>query len=265
MKVLKKAIRKLARRAGYDIVTFDPQIIGYDPFVDMQHFLKEEKKPLIFDVGANIGQSVDRFRDAFPKATIHSFEPSPTAYEKLKLHCKGLPDVTAWNYGVGASNTTLTLLENNHSVMSSFLQPHKGCHGKIIKSTDVKVITLDAFSEEQNIKFIQILKSDTQGYDLEVFKGAGRLMSENRIGLIYFEFTFSEMYKDLPSFYDVFRYLSDNNFVLVSFYEIHFQSGLAGWTDALFINRDYYRKIRKRQKRPKLPETQKRMIRKITY
>jgi len=256
MKVLKKAIRKLARRAGYDIVTFDPQIIGYDPFVDMQHFLKEEKKPLIFDVGANIGQSVDRFRDAFPKATIHSFEPSPTAYEKLKLHCKDLPDVTAWNYGVGASNTTLTLLENEHSFMSSFLSPSRGCYGKIIQSTNVKVITLDSFSEKQKIEHINILKSDTQGFDLEVFKGAGQLMDENRIGLIYFEFIFSEMYKDLPSFYEVFKYLSDHNFALVAFYESHFQKELVGWTDALLINRVFYQnRIKMLKKHKKLKKS----------
>mgnify|MGYP001122910860 CR=1 FL=1 len=252
MKVLKKAIRKLARRAGYDIVTFDPQIIGYDPFVDMQHFLKEEKKPLIFDVGANIGQSVDRFRDVFPKSTIHSFEPSPSAFEKLKVHCRDLPDVTPWNFGVGSINTTLPFLENEHSVMSSFLSPYKGCHGKIIQSTDVKIITLDSFSEKQKIEYIHILKSDTQGFDFEVFKGAGRLMKENRIGLIYFEFTFSEMYKGLPSFYDVFKYLSDNNFALVTFYESHFQKELVGWTDALLINRAFYQnrmKVLKKHKK----------------
>jgi len=264
MRIIKKAIRNLARQAGYDIVTFSKKDIGYDPFIDMQRFLNWQKDPLVLDVGANVGQSVDRFKEAFPKAIIHSFEPSPSIFNRLKMHCDGLSGVTTWNYGIGASDSTLILHENDHSVMTSFLPPHKGCHGKIIRSTDVKVISLDSFSEEQKIEYIHILKSDTQGFDFEVFKGAGQLMNENRIGLIYFEFTFSDMYKELPSFYDVFKYLSDHNFALVTFYEIHLQSELAGWTDALFINRDYDRKRRKRPK-VKVPETQKKMIRKITY
>jgi len=248
MKLLKEAIRTLVRRSGFDIVrarkgSIGKDTIGVDPFIDMQRFIKGQKQPVIFDVGANVGQSVDRFIRAFPVSSIHSFEPSPSTYKKLRKHCEKIPGVRTWNYGVGSCNRTLVFQENIHSEMSSFLAPSKACWGHIVKVTDVQVITLDSFAREQNIEFIHILKSDTQGYDFEVFKGARRLMSENRIGTIYFEFTFSDMYKDLPSFYDVFRYLSENNFDLVTFYEPHFQEELVSWTDALFINRDYYLKI----------------------
>jgi len=33
------------------------------------------KNPIIFDVGANEGQSIKRFKSIFPKSIIHSFEP----------------------------------------------------------------------------------------------------------------------------------------------------------------------------------------------
>jgi hypothetical protein len=50
------------------------------------------------------------------------------------------------------------------------------------------------------------------------------------------------MYEKLPQFYDIFRYLFDNNFALVNFYLSHFQKELLGWTDALLINREFYKK-----------------------
>lgn len=197
---------------------------------------------MVFDVGANVGQSVDRFRKSFPMSCIHSFEPSPSTYKKLRTHCKNTPGVKTWNFGVGSTDTTLALSENSHSNMSSFLLPGETCWGEVIKTTDVKVVSLDSFARDQQIEFIHVLKSDTQGYDFEVFKGATQLMAENRIGLIYFEFTFSDMYKNSPSFDEVFRFLSERNFVLVAFYKQHFQDELVSWTDALFISREFNRK-----------------------
>jgi FkbM family methyltransferase len=239
---LKRAIRNLARRGGFDIVRVRRTDVGRDPFRDMQRFLAREKKPLILDIGANIGQSVDNFREAFPAATIHSFEPSPKTYAKLKEHCDSLPGVTTWNCGVGSRNATLALQESDRSVWTSFLTPDKGCWGKVVQTTEVPVVALDSFIEEQKIDFIHILKSDTQGFDFEVFKGAGQAMRDNRIGMIYFELIISHLYKDLPPYYDVFKYLSENDFVIVSFYDSLFRNGLAAQTDVLLISRQYYAK-----------------------
>ena len=232
-------IRRVVRSTGFDIVRFPGN--GLDPFADLQRFLKGQERLVIFDVGANIGQSVDKFRNSFPGSFIHSFEPSPSTYEKLKAHCEKIPGVTLWNCGVGSSNETMTFRENDRTDMSSFLEPSAMSWGSVVKSTDVQVITLDAFATHNEIDFIHVLKSDTQGFDFEVFKGANQLMRDNKIGLIYFEFIFSDMYKTLPSFDDVFRYLSDHNFALVAFYEQHFQNELIGWTDLLFISREFNR------------------------
>jgi FkbM family methyltransferase len=207
----------------------------------MRRFLTVEDEPVILDVGANEGQTVDRFLEKFPRAVIHSFEPSPTTFAKLDSHCSALPRVKTWNFGVGSKTETLVLQENEYSDMSSFLDQGPLSWGKIVRRTEVPIVTVDSFTEEQEIDFVHVLKSDTQGYDLEVFTGAERLMAENRIGLIYFELTFSEKYRESPLFYDVLRYLAERNFALVSFYRLRFQNDIASWTDALLINREYYR------------------------
>jgi FkbM family methyltransferase len=237
----KRIIRNLLRRTGYDLTRYSPNELGRDPFQDMQFFLKGLQCPIVLDVGANVGQSVDEFKKVFPDSFIHSFEPSPSTYTRLTEHCHGLDGVKAWNYGVGSRQTTLPFIENSHSEMSSFLDPSEFCWGQTERTTSVRVLTLDSFAQDQRIEFVHVLKSDTQGYELEVFKGAEGLMKENRIGLIYFEFIFSSMYKGLPSFHEVVRFLSERNFALVSFYQSHFQNDLLSWTDAMFINVDYNR------------------------
>lgn len=240
-KALRRAIQKIVRRAGFDLVRYNKSELGEDPFSDMRYFLKSIPSPTIFDVGANVGQTVNRLNMEYPKANIHSFEPSPSTFEQLKETCSKYNNSTPWNYGVGASNGTLEFIENDSSVMSSFLAPSKDSWSKAVKKTEVQVVTLDSFAQEQGIDYIHILKSDTQGYDFEVFKGAGRLMDEDKIALLYFEFIFSEMYENLPSFDEVYRHLVDKGFSLVAIYDFNFHNDAASWSDALFINDKFFK------------------------
>ena len=123
--------------------------------------------------------------------------------------------------------------------MSSFFKPGENAWGEVRKETNVDVQTIDAFCNTVGIKKIDILKSDTQGYELEVFRGAAQMMEQNRIGLIYSEVMFTNMYEDMPSFDQLYLYLTSRNFSLVSFYQFNFLHGIASWTDALFVNRYY--------------------------
>jgi len=202
----------------------------------MKHFLANIDRPTVFDVGANVGQSAQQVRKIFPGAVIHSFEPSPEIFGKLSANCSGLEGLHAWNCAVGSENGRMPLLENVESDMTSFLEPSRFGWGKVHKTTTVEVVTLDAFTSRNDVGYIHILKSDTQGFEIEVLKGAKRLMKEGRIALIYLEVIFSDMYKGIPPFDDLYKLLRENGFLLVGFYSPHFQKNLLSWTNALFIN-----------------------------
>lgn len=232
---MKNIIRKLAWKFGYDITQLR------DPLTDIKKFLHNDH-PLIFDVGANVGQSIEKFRSEFPRSTIHSFEPSPTTFEKLKKHAIGFKDVHLWNCALGSSSGQMTFFENTCSDMSSFLPPDKYSWGTIKQETLVEVNTVDKFCQEMDIQRIDILKADTQGFELEVFKGAEHSIGTKKIGLIYFEFTFSGMYKNSPSFAEVYNFLESRDFLLVSFYKFHYQNEFVLWTDVLFVHKSYIKK-----------------------
>lgn len=229
---LKSMIRWLPRKLGYDIHRTD--LPWQNPYDDMQRMVSRVDRPTIFDVGANVGQTVDRFRSLIPNCTIHSFEPSPTTFAQLRDHCANLRDVHVWNCGVGSSAGSLTLLENSHSDMSSFLTPGPAGWGEIVRKTEVPVITLDAFAEREKIDHVHILKSDTQGFDFEVLKGADRLLREGRVDLVFYEVTVSKMYEHIPPYYDVFRFLGERGFLIASMYNFHYGDGRLSWMDVLF-------------------------------
>jgi hypothetical protein len=61
---------------------------GYHLMNDLQFWTQDRTVDTIFDVGANVGQTVDRFRKYFPDAHIEVFElmstsPTDTALRKL--------------------------------------------------------------------------------------------------------------------------------------------------------------------------------------
>lgn len=235
---MKRQVRRIINQFGYDIVRLNPSQIGKDPLIDMGRFLHNDH-PVVFDVGANVGQSIRIFRDRFPRSAIYSFEPSPTTFKTLKQQTSRLENVHLWNCALGSSSGQNVLLENSESVMSSFLPLSEFGWGSIMKETWVEVTTIDQFCRNQDIEQIDILKSDTQGFDLEVFKGAERTIVANKIGLIYFEMIFSDQYKNLPSISEIYDFLTSRDFLLVSFYQFNYQKQLASWTDALFVHKSY--------------------------
>lgn len=238
MNAFRTAVQAWLFKLGYQLRRTSS--LGRNPFSDVKQFVPTSARPLILDVGANTGQSVANFKEIFPASTIHSFEPSRETFQKLSQNIAGQETVFPWNFALGASTCQQVFFENTHSDMSSFLEPDKTSWGEIAKESTIEVVTLDRFLEAQQIAFVDILKSDTQGYELEVFKGAEEAMRMNRIGLVYFEFIFSEMYKKLPPFDEVYRYLKDRNFLLVSICDLHYRNRLASWGDLLFVNKEYY-------------------------
>ena len=237
-KLIYKIFRKLARKLGYDIIQLPKEKLGIDPYLDMKKFVVADF-PVLFDVGANYGQTIDEFTEVFPNSTIHSFEPSPDVFDFLVRKAAKIKNIQVWNYGVGSSPKTLVLNENSHQNMSSFLTMGKEGWGSIEKQTSVTMTTIDLFFKEQNIKKIDALKIDTQGFELEVLKGAQQCMKENKIGLLYFEVTFIDMYKNLPTFGELYDFVIKNGFELVSVYPIKYKNKLAGWTDVLFKHKNY--------------------------
>jgi FkbM family methyltransferase len=91
---------------------------------------------------------------------------------------------------LGAKPGVLEFIENTRPWLSSFLEPGADCWGEIKQRSQIEVRTIDGYCAERGITIIDILKSDTQGFDLEVIKGAACLLEQRRIQLIYMEITF---------------------------------------------------------------------------
>lgn len=234
---LKRLVKTSLRGAGIDVRRYDPASLGRDPFHDAARLLAKQPTAgpvVLFDVGANQGQSIGHFRETFRDPIIHAFEPGSQAYSVLAEKCGRLPGVTLNNFALGSRCEAVAFHENTATDMSSFLPIGKAGWGEVARITTVNVETADGYCDRNRIDRIDVLKSDTQGFDLEVVKGAERMLRAGAVRLIFMELTFAEIYDGIPPFDVVYRHLAERNYRLVSFYDFHYMDDRAAWTDAMF-------------------------------
>lgn len=139
-----------------------------DPFDLILRYLPDWSPAIIFDVGANIGQSAKGYARRFPDARIHSFEPTPQTFQELAETVLRFPNVVAHCLALGRTDETLGLTQGRKSAMNRLLPrdavlPEGAIH--------VEVRTGASLMRNLGIDRIDFLKIDTEGHDLEVLHG----------------------------------------------------------------------------------------------
>ena len=63
--------------------------LGSDAFADQRTLIQQDAEVTIFDIGANVGDTVEKYRTLFGKALIYAFEPSAETCMQLKQRFQG--------------------------------------------------------------------------------------------------------------------------------------------------------------------------------
>jgi len=241
----KNAINRICRKFGFEvhgtgyIQSVQKSSFKEDAFEKQAALLSSPAK-IIFDVGANFGDTVLQYHNLFPGAAIYAFEPFPSTYEAMVQKTKHIdklhPNLCALSDHAGKSVfyvnknvDTNSLLPSQNMGLSSDAQVQQ--QGII----DVKLVTIDSFCLENNIGEIDILKLDIQGGELDALKGAARLLGQKKIKLIYAESYFRPQYVNQPLLYDIAKYLQQYNYQLQDIYNPIYGKGNIVWCDVIFM------------------------------
>jgi len=169
--------------------------------------------PTIFDVGANIGQSIEKFRQVWPDSTMHSFEPNPSIFQQLADRWNQIKGVTLQQLALTDKKERLPFYATRVSEASSLLCPTERMrristeHKYDFDIIEIQSDTLDHYCQDRNVLNIDILKIDVQGAELSVLKGSQLLLEREAIKLIYLETTFADCYDGQTQFSDLLSYL----------------------------------------------------------
>jgi FkbM family methyltransferase len=210
--MIKNMMKSGARRLGLHVASAGR--LGIDLELDLARLTTVQPVSTIFDVGGNFGQTALRVASAFPAATIFSFEPVPTSFERLVHATKDNARIKAFNIAMGEGAGTATM-HLTHSAGSNSLVRVDSATGAV----DVRVDTVDGFADRHVAGTIDLLKIDVEGYELQVLRGASQRLREGRIRFVFAECVFSPN-SEMPhtSFFDLHRVLDAAGFCFVAYY-----------------------------------------------
>jgi len=139
------------------------------------------------DVGGNRGVwSELMLQGAGPAKRGLIFEPSTSALAVLRDKFAAHPELTIVPMAVSDHPGTATFYEEENAGGTSSCVP--GYSKPTAQPREVQVTTVDAALAAHGITNVDVMKVDVEGFDLRVLKGARALLTEQRVGLVQFEY-----------------------------------------------------------------------------
>ena len=188
--------------------------------------LQEIKKTntLFLDIGAGEAESINRFKKILPHSIIHSFEPVEERINIITNWLKTFPhnnNIILNHCAMGDKIEEKTFYVNGKTKNSSFLKLNQTNKIDFLKKEiKIDVNTVDNYIKQNNIKHIDYLKIDTQGYEEEVLKGSIETLKLGIVKYIEVEIILSDYYEKTTNFYDMEKILLPLNYRLYHIQDI---------------------------------------------
>lgn len=189
------------------------------------NFIKHTSKNIktIFEVGARDGLDSIALSEYYNESNIYTFECNPNTIETCINNLKNNPRINFYPFGLGNKKTKETFFPytlNNSGASSFFKRTDFNSTQTIIP--EVEIDTISNFCKSNNIDYIDILCMDTQGFELNILKGAGEFI--NKINFIIIEEPKKHpnrtylpeghsKYIGAPSAYEIQDFLKTNKFI----------------------------------------------------
>ena len=141
------------------------------------------KPKIIFDVGCNNGGDSIRFKKQWPDAEVHAFEADPTICNIIEEYMEE-ENINLLNVGVSNEDGELEFypaspVKETKSVgaWGTFVKSRAENNSSLgfSKPVKVKTISLHTYCQQNNIKKIDLLHIDAEGWDFNVMKGLGSI------------------------------------------------------------------------------------------
>lgn len=229
---MKSIIQKGLRWAG--VYAFRHMPTGASEVFELHRMSPPSTFRVIFDVGANVGEVSARYAASFPQATVYAFEPFPQTFADLSANVRGITSVIPVNSALGEESGMVQAVrsagDGGRSSLRGDLDHVAGT------PVDISVTTLDSFCTGRGIDRVDLLKTDTEGYDARVVRGARGLMERGAVRFVYAEVGFSREDDRHTSFFELHALLEPLGFYFVAMYEQRTRDNRWDFGNALFAH-----------------------------
>jgi len=172
------------------------------------------KDDIIIDVGANIGEfSLIAAKKVGHKGKVISIEPLKQAVSWLEKNfmINGFSNYEILEKAVGKNKRTMTLFKRSDSSETGILDPNIS-EKKLVNTGEIIVDTIDDIISSRNIKKVEMLKIDVEGFEYEVLCGCKNSFKEKKIKKIICEIHSSFLKKKGLDKNSIYTILKENEF-----------------------------------------------------
>jgi FkbM family methyltransferase len=222
------------KHATYGIAKTVARPFGLYPFPrthrrHMVDVLEHFRIDCVLDVGAHYGEFGKLLRDLRFNGHILSFEPVSASFQRLKSAAQGDPKWRIFPFALGSADTESQIHLYRSSDFNSLLEPSgasrqfEGCTDQLGIETIV-VRRLDSVYDtctEGMVSPRVYLKMDTQGYDLEVFRGAAGV--HEKILAMQSELPGVSSYANQPQLCEALTYYWQSGYRPTGFFPVNHQ------------------------------------------
>lgn len=207
MSGIKRVAREIGERVAPNLALF-----GHDIFADLKRRKTGFDPRIIFDVGANIGETASEFCRRFDRVKVYAFEPGSENHAKLVENTSGMP-VECVKLGLGSETRTAAFVHDpDRPKMSHVVDAEDG-------DAEVEIVRLDDFAAQSGVERISYLKVDTEGFDLEVLRGASNMLEAGAIDFVEVEAGINPDNTYHVPLTDFMAYLQPLGYMIFGFYE----------------------------------------------
>ncbi len=210
--------------------------VGTDYRKTIRGLFGKKSISIVFDVGANVGQFCIHCIEIFEDAKILSFEPVNETYERLQKRTARYSNIQCFNLAFGEIRAKTEIFLQPDSSTNSLAPGVNVKKNANQKSQVVDIDTIDSFCKKHFVSNIDLLKIDTEGFDLSVLKGAKEMLQERKVKFILVEVTFDGNNIQNSSYQIISEFLTNFHYKPLGFFNqtIHKRSTKMNYCDALF-------------------------------
>lgn len=218
--------REIARLFGYDLINTRHSDLR------IEHLLARIFRTLdincVIDVGANKGQYGTLLRKMGYSGVIHSFEPLPSCQPALEQLAAQDGRWQIYPFALGSRSESRVIQVFAESMLSSFHVPTEHVNEQfpgasdVIGSEQVELRKLDDLFDKIVLGIDSprvFLKLDTQGYDVDVFRGAATCIQH--VVVLQTELSVVPLYDGMPDYVEALQTFRQVGFEPAGMYPIY--------------------------------------------
>lgn len=187
---------------GHKLPAYQANLPYYDRFLPK---LVESFRPgsYVVDVGANVGDTLAGMVGGNPKLKYISIEANSYFFSELQTNVslikKSFPEVEVeiLKNIIGADVQNVSMVSTSSTA-------------SVVSGGELRSVKLSSVLEQfQTVETVRLIKSDVDGFDFDVIKSVGKVLSHTP--LLFFECQYTN-HMQYQGFRDIFEVLSDNGY-----------------------------------------------------